>query len=135
MTTFEKINNIAFASFFGVKYSLNTAKFRSKNLPNSEVLSTFVLKYELKMSKNHYLSRICDSELQYALAVMGAVLIEVKLENKQIDEAAVNLLKLREKINTDKMHEPSFLLILTGGQFAFRRKDGVFVVPIGCLKD
>ncbi len=61
--------------------------------------------------------------------------IEVKLGNRQIEEAAVNLLKLKEKINTDKMREPSFLLVLTGGQFAYRRKDGVLVVPIGCLKN
>ena len=61
--------------------------------------------------------------------------IEVKLGNKQIEDAAENLLKLKEKINTDKMREPSFLLILTGGQFAFRRKDGVLVVPVGCLKN
>jgi predicted AAA+ superfamily ATPase len=60
--------------------------------------------------------------------------IEVKLGNKQIEEAAENLLKLKEKINTDKMREPSFLMVLTGGQYAFQRKDGVLVVPIGCLK-
>ncbi|MDR2891880.1 MAG: DUF4143 domain-containing protein [Deltaproteobacteria bacterium] len=61
--------------------------------------------------------------------------IEVKLGQKQIEEAAVNLLKLKEKIDTAKMREPSFLLILTGGQYAFRRKDSVLVVPVGCLKD
>lgn len=61
--------------------------------------------------------------------------IEVKLGNKQIEQAAENLLKLKDKINTDKMRKPSFLLVLTGGQFAFRRKDGVLVVPIGCLKN
>ena len=61
--------------------------------------------------------------------------IEVKLGNKQIEDAAANLLILKEKINTEKMREPSFLLILTGGQYAFRRKDGVLVVPIGCLKN
>jgi predicted AAA+ superfamily ATPase len=60
--------------------------------------------------------------------------VEVKLGNKQIDEAAKNLLKLKEKIDTGKMREPSFLMVLTGGQFAFRRKDGVLNVPIGCLK-
>jgi len=32
------------------------------------------------------------------------------------------------------MREPSFLMVLTGGQFAYRRKDGVLIVPIGCLK-
>jgi predicted AAA+ superfamily ATPase len=61
--------------------------------------------------------------------------VEVKLGNKQIEQAAENLLKLKEKIDTDKMREPSFLLVLTGGQYAYRRKDGVYVVPIGCLKD
>jgi hypothetical protein len=61
--------------------------------------------------------------------------IEVKLGQKQIEEAAANLLKLKEKIDTDKMREPSFLLIVTGGQYAFRRNDGVLVVPVGCLKD
>jgi len=60
--------------------------------------------------------------------------IEVKLGNKQIEEAAANLLKLKNKVNTEKMREPSFLMVLTGGQFAFRRKDGVLIVPLGCLK-
>ena len=60
--------------------------------------------------------------------------IEVKMGNKQIEEAAANLLKLKDKINTEKMREPSFLMILTSGQYAFKRKDGVLVVPIGCLK-
>jgi len=61
--------------------------------------------------------------------------IEVKLGNKQIEQAADNLIKLKEKIDTDKMREPSFLLVLTGGQFAYRRKDGIWIVPIGCLKN
>jgi predicted AAA+ superfamily ATPase len=61
--------------------------------------------------------------------------IEVKLGNKQIEEAADNLLKLKAKINEDKMGEASFLMVITGGQYAYRRKDGVYVVPIGCLKD
>ena len=60
--------------------------------------------------------------------------IEVKLGNRQIEQAAENLLKLKQKINTDKMCEPSFLMVLTGGQFAYRRNDGVLLVPIGCLK-
>jgi len=60
--------------------------------------------------------------------------IEVKLGNKQIEEATENLLKLKNKINSDKMREPSFLMVLTGGQFAYCRKDGVFIVPVGCLK-
>ncbi len=61
--------------------------------------------------------------------------IEVKLGQKQIEEAARNLLKLKEKINTDKMGEPSFLMVMTGGEYAYKRSDGVLIVPIGCLKD
>ena len=34
------------------------------------------------------------------------------------------------------MMKPAFLMVLTAvGQFAFQREDGVYVVPIGCLKD
>lgn len=61
--------------------------------------------------------------------------VEVKLGSKEIEEAAKHLLKLKKKINTDKMKEPSFLMILTGTEIAYQRSDGVFVVPIGCLKD
>jgi len=52
---------------------------------------------------------------------------------QHILHAAANLLKLKEKINTEKMCKPSFLLVLTGGQFAYRRKDGILIVPTGCL--
>ena len=64
-------------------------------------------------------------------------LIEIKLGgDKLIAEGAASLIKLSEKIDTHKMKEPSFLMVLTGiGDFAYRRTDGVYVVPIGCLKD
>jgi predicted AAA+ superfamily ATPase len=61
--------------------------------------------------------------------------IEVKLGSKQIEEAAANLIKLSEKVDTDKLGHPSFLMVLTGGQYAYKRADGVWVVPIGCLRD
>lgn len=60
-------------------------------------------------------------------------IVEVKLGNKQIEDAAKNLIALKNKINSDKMGEPSFLMVLTGGEYAYRREDGVFVVPIGCM--
>lgn len=62
-------------------------------------------------------------------------LVEVKTGSKQIDEASTNLVKLASTIDTAKIGEPSFLMVLTGGQYAYRRKDGVYVVPIGCLKN
>ena len=61
--------------------------------------------------------------------------VEVKLGMKQIEEAAANLIKLKQKIDTEKMNQPSFLMVLTGGQVAYKRSDGVLVVPIGCLKE
>ena len=62
-------------------------------------------------------------------------LIEIKLGGNDAVEQGVKTLKaLAAKINVDRMSEPSFLMVLTAvGQFAFRRKDGVWVVPIGCL--
>ena len=61
--------------------------------------------------------------------------IEVKLGNKQIEEAAQNLLKIKSKIDEDKMGKASFLMVITGGKYAYRRDDGVLIVPIGCLRD
>ena len=61
--------------------------------------------------------------------------IEVKLGNKQIEEAASHLLALKSKIDEEKMGKASFLMILTGGQHAYQRNDGVWVVPIGCLRN
>jgi predicted AAA+ superfamily ATPase len=61
--------------------------------------------------------------------------IEVKLGTKQIEEAAKNLLILKSKINEESMGKESFLMILTGGQYAYQRKDGIWIVPIGCLKN
>jgi uncharacterized protein len=61
--------------------------------------------------------------------------IEVKLGNKQIDEAAENLMTLKTRIDEEKMGKASFLMVITGGQYAYRRNDGVLVVPIACLRD
>lgn len=60
--------------------------------------------------------------------------VEVKLGTKQIEEAAKNLLKLQNRINTEKMGKPSFMMIITGGEYAYKREDGILIVPIGCLK-
>jgi predicted AAA+ superfamily ATPase len=59
--------------------------------------------------------------------------LEVKMGAKEIEKAAQNLLALRAKVNADKMREPTFLMVLTASEIAYRRKDGVLVVPIGCL--
>jgi len=61
--------------------------------------------------------------------------IEVKMGAKEIEIAAGNLKVLRDRINLDKMKEPSFLMVLTGTQLGYRRDDGVYIVPIGCLRE
>lgn len=61
--------------------------------------------------------------------------VEVKLGSREIEEGAHNLRKLAENIDTTRFPAPSFLMVLTGGEFAYKRKDGVLVVPIGCLRD
>lgn len=64
-------------------------------------------------------------------------LIEIKLGGETlIEEGAKTLKRLSEKIDTDKMYPPSFLMVLIGvGTYAYQRKDGILVVPIGSLKD
>ena len=53
-----------------------------------------------------------------------------------INEGAENLLKLAAKIDSDKMKEPAFMMVLCGvAPFAYKREDGVYVVPISCLKN
>lgn len=77
----------------------------------------------------------CDAVLHLRNGHYG--LIEVKLGgDRNIDEGARTLMTLAAKIDTDKMPTPSFLMVLTAtSPYAYRRKDGVWVVPIGCLKD
>lgn len=77
----------------------------------------------------------CDAVIHLRNGSYG--LIEIKLGgDKLINEGAENLLSLEGKINTEKMRKPSFLMVLCGvAPFAYKREDGVFVVPIACLKD
>ena len=77
----------------------------------------------------------CDAVIHLRNGSYG--LIEIKLGgDKLINEGAENLLKMQNKIDTEKMNKPSFLMVLTAtGKYAYKREDGVCVVPIGCLKD
>lgn len=77
----------------------------------------------------------CDAVVHLRNGSFG--LIEIKLGgDKLIEEGAKSLSKLARKIDTTKMKVPSFLMVLIAtGKYAFRREDGVWVVPIGTLKD
>lgn len=62
--------------------------------------------------------------------------IEVKLfDDEAIEKACKNLIKFKNNIISQKMKEPSFLMVITGTKNAYRREDGVFIVPIDCLKN
>lgn len=72
----------------------------------------------------------------------GYALIECKLGSNEIEEGAKHLLEIKrlvaEKNKTEKqirLREPDLLIVLTGGEMAYTRDDGVKIVPIGCLKD
>ncbi len=77
----------------------------------------------------------CDAVIHLRNDLYG--LVEIKLGgDKLIQEGVITLKKLASKIDTTKMKSPSFLMVLTAvGKFAYQREDGIYVVPIGCLKD
>ena len=76
----------------------------------------------------------CDAIVHLRNGSYG--LIEIKLGgDKLIDEGANSLLRLAGEIDTTRMKSPAFMMVITGtGDFPYRREDGVYIVPIGCLK-
>lgn len=77
----------------------------------------------------------CDAVVHLRDGSYG--LVEIKLGgNDLIEEGAESLKTLAAKIDTEHMKEPAFKMVLIGvGTYAYRREDGIYVVPIGCLKD
>lgn len=77
----------------------------------------------------------CDAVVHLRDGSYG--LVEIKLGGDlQIDEAAINLKQLYGKLDTSKMNNPSFMMIITAtGKYAYKREDGICIVPIGCLKN
>jgi len=77
----------------------------------------------------------CDTVIHLRNGSFG--LIEIKLGgDKLIEEGVSNLKKLTRKIDTTKMKAPSFIAIITAvGTYAYRRKDGVYIIPIASLKN
>ena len=92
----------------------------------------------LKGSVSHYRDSRgleCDAVLHLRNGSYG--LIEIKLGGERLIEEGVKTLNdLESEIDTGKMPSPAFKMVLIGvGDFAYRRPDGIYVVPIGCLKD
>ena len=77
----------------------------------------------------------CDTVIHLRDGSYG--LVEIKIGGDMlIEEGVNNLIKLQNKIDITKMKKPSFLMVLTAiGKYAYKREDGVYVVPIGCLKN
>ncbi len=77
----------------------------------------------------------CDTVIYLRNGSYG--LAEIKLGgDKLIEDGAKNLKTLADKIDTGKMPAPSFMMIVVGvGEFAYRREDGIYIVPITCLKN
>ena len=75
----------------------------------------------------------CDAVVHLRNGKYG--LIEVKIGGQTaIEHGAETLKKLAQKIDTEKMPAPSFMMVLTGvSPVAYQRPDGVIVVPVGCL--
>lgn len=77
----------------------------------------------------------CDAVIHLRNGSYGLVEIKIGGDNL-IEEGAKTLKDLAGKIDLDRMKSPSFLMVLTAvGTYAYRREDGVYVVPVGCLKD
>ncbi|MCD8201213.1 MAG: DUF4143 domain-containing protein [Clostridia bacterium] len=77
---------------------------------------------------------LCLNDGKYAL-------IDFRLGQGQADEAAKQLCRMERLIGkSNKASEyptrlPDLKIVITGTKVGYRRDDGVFVIPIGCLKD
>ena len=77
----------------------------------------------------------CDAVISLRDGRYG--LVEIKLRGEKLtNEGAADLKKLESKIDSEKMGKPSFLMVLTGtGLYAYKREDGVLIVPVCCLRN
>ncbi len=83
-----------------------------------------------------------EADLVLHLADGRYALIECKLGSHEIDDGAKHLLEIKRLIQeynkTEKqvpLREPELMIVMTGGQMAYTRPDGVKVIPLACLKD
>lgn len=84
---------------------------------------------------NHYRDKYgleCDAVIHFDNGLY--MLVEVKLGSKQVEEAAKNLSKLKTLTTEKGLNPPAALIIITAGTIAYKRPDGIFVVPLGCLR-
>jgi len=77
----------------------------------------------------------CDTVVHLRKGKYG--LVEIKLGgSKLIEEGVKNLKSLHDKIDSTRMNDPAFMAIIVGiGEYAYRRDDGIYIIPISCLKN
>ena len=122
----------------GPKDLINDLEFMGLIFENLCVRDLRIYADALDGSVYHYRDKTgleCDAVIHLRNGSYG--LVEVKLGgDKLIEEGAESLKKLAERIDTEKMREPAFMMVLCGvAPFAYKREDGVYVVPVTCLKD
>lgn len=80
--------------------------------------------------------RESDAVIHLADGRWGAIEIKLGTDEISINEGLLSLKKFASNIDADVMHQPSFLMILTAAtNYAYRAEEGIFVVPIGCLRN
>lgn len=93
-------------------------------------------------SVNYYHDRYgLEADMVLHLGDGRYALIECKLGSREIEDGAKHLLEIRRLVHQHNqgegqvpISEPDLMIVLTGSQYAYRRPDGVYVVPIGCLR-
>ena len=118
---------------FNTKDGLKTFGFIFENLCIRD-LSVYTSSFKGKI---YYYQDDTDTEVDCVVHLKDGryALIECKLGRSKIEEGAQNLLKLNKLIERNKeVRNPEFLAVLTGGDIAYTREDGVKVIPIGCLR-
>ena len=80
--------------------------------------------------------RECDAIIYLPDGKWGAVEIKLGSDEVSINEGSKSLQRFIDNIDTEVMHRPSFTMILTATtNYAYRQDDGIYIVPIGCLKN
>ncbi|MDR0854279.1 MAG: DUF4143 domain-containing protein [Clostridiales Family XIII bacterium] len=118
----------------------NTFGFFFENLVNRD-LNVYVNK--IGGYVRHYRDRSgleCDHVIHFNNGKYG--LVQTKLGSAQTNQAIEKLRTLRDLIREKNnisgktiVTEPDFYMVINGGETAFTTEDGIFVVPIGCLRD
>lgn len=80
--------------------------------------------------------RECDAIIHLPDGKWGAIKIKLGSDETSISEGSRSLQRFVDSVDTEVMRQPSFLMILTATtNYAYRQDDGIYIVPIGCLKN